>query len=1025
MSAFSLLLPIFDLFLFLLFKARLDNNLCELRQAQETLSVLGSIYSPLFPKPLTGLISEIQRVKRIDDNQICQDRSIRCEVEVDDENEFSARREILNSKDGVIYHNARLSSTLISATEGRSQTKMENRAEDEDDVETINVLHQGSVYDAVPLLRVQLSKPLSVSHVSSLPYSLDTNEDIDIDNSSEEESADSSDEEESSDSSSEEENINSDKEESSDSSSEKEIAVSCNEGKSTDLGGIKESSESKYDGICTEKAEADNIPGKEQVKFVKSGTSPAADFNNLKCIDNREENINRDFNYIKSSNDSGSGQLLCYTSSHRLSQLAYKIMRKLALVKSICDQKSIPLGTHENFATSPSGTQKCNAPVVKTYETVQRDGTNVTISTSDPRSIKDIPVNLNNQNIAAASDIRTQLLSRNRKRVFESNSEGVCDRGLLSISPNPPEEKINSVGISDIPVVTLDSKLLTTDAHYNNTECLPLSPPVGMQSITTSDYPKIETNFGKNETDFDVLNRLQYSKPATSTVSSTVSLTVSSTALSSISNSLPIHIPYMPRPSISDITITFLGTGSATPSKHRNNSCILIAVPMIHSFIPPYPLNVFPAHPPHPPNYSHPHPLVNPNPNPHPPPPLYLHPPLRPHSSLYLHPPVDSSFSLPTASPQNSFKMKQTQQNQTENIILLDVGEGTCTQLFQSVGGDIDRFNNYLINIRLIWISHHHADHICGLPLLLEHINRALIMKSQSLHDLSNNDQSNSAHKIASVAAAVAAVVPHKVTVIGPPVVLKYQEYCACVAGLDDLVTFVPTVSTLFASYSIPLPLPLPLSGMCPTRLLVRSIQVPHCKESYALVLNIQRDDSNQRYHSNKDIKIVYSGDCRPSSSLINAGKDCDLLLHEATFDDTMQKDAECKRHCTTSEAVDVGVRMKAKHIVLTHFSQRYPTAVQSFSNKPNLKKGVQEGSTYSTNHIVSTKPFSVAFDLLQFSFPSQIQYLPLATNALTNILIDIAAAAAAAAATTTATTTIATNGTINIEAFEAEEANY
>jgi ribonuclease Z len=40
----------------------------------------------------------------------------------------------------------------------------------------------------------------------------------------------------------------------------------------------------------------------------------------------------------------------------------------------------------------------------------------------------------------------------------------------------------------------------------------------------------------------------------------------------------------------------------------------------------------------------------------------------------------------------------------------------------------------------------------------------------------------------------------------------------------------------------------------------------------------------------------------------------CDLLLHEATFNDTMSSDAECKRHCTTSEAVNVGLRMHAKY---------------------------------------------------------------------------------------------------------------
>jgi hypothetical protein len=324
--------------------------------------------------------------------------------------------------------------------------------------------------------------------------------------------------------------------------------------------------------------------------------------------------------------------------------------------------------------------------------------------------------------------------------------------------------------------------------------------------------------------------------------------------------------------------------------------------------------------------------------------------------------------------------------------------------LYQSCGGDADRFNTALLSIRMVWISHHHADHICGLPLLLEHVNRALLLRKKA-----------QGHGQGLCGAVEISRFPpfSKIVVIAPPVVLKYYEYCACVAGLDDLVTFVPTVSTLFASYSVPLP-----SGV---KMLVRSVQVMHCKESYAIVLDIRS--------TIRPTKIVYSGDCRPSSALINAGKNCDLLMHEATFDDTMQSDAECKRHCTTSEAVAVGLRMRAKHIVLTHFSQRYPTTVQSFtgSNVPAPKQGQgpkqEQGSgpssntgpssgresdqTNSTsansnnngNASSSTKtvgvikaPYSVAFDLLHFSFPSQVHCLPALTSAISQSLAAVAA---------------------------------
>ena len=74
----------------------------------------------------------------------------------------------------------------------------------------------------------------------------------------------------------------------------------------------------------------------------------------------------------------------------------------------------------------------------------------------------------------------------------------------------------------------------------------------------------------------------------------------------------------------------------------------------------------------------------------------------------------------------------------------------------------------------------------------------------------------------------------------------------------------------------------------------------------------------------NSSFKFSYSGDCRPSAHFASIGKDSTVLIHEATFDDELQGEAMAKKHSTISEAVAVGVAMRAKRILLTHFSQRY-----------------------------------------------------------------------------------------------------
>jgi ribonuclease Z len=101
---------------------------------------------------------------------------------------------------------------------------------------------------------------------------------------------------------------------------------------------------------------------------------------------------------------------------------------------------------------------------------------------------------------------------------------------------------------------------------------------------------------------------------------------------------------------------------------------------------------------------------------------------------------------------------------------------------------------------------------------------------------------------------------------------------------------------------------------------------VPHCQSAYGVGIT---DKSG--------FKVVYSGDCRPSPELVALGRDATLLIHEATLADHELEAALDKMHSTTSEAIDVGKRMNAANIFLTHFSQKYtrvPEFVLEWSKK-------------------------------------------------------------------------------------------
>ena len=70
--------------------------------------------------------------------------------------------------------------------------------------------------------------------------------------------------------------------------------------------------------------------------------------------------------------------------------------------------------------------------------------------------------------------------------------------------------------------------------------------------------------------------------------------------------------------------------------------------------------------------------------------------------------------------------------------------------------------------------------------------------------------------------------------------------------------------------------------------------------------------------------KIVYSGDCLPDENTIEAAKGADLLIHEATFDNSRKEEADERMHSTAENAAQIAKKAGVKKLVLTHISPRY-----------------------------------------------------------------------------------------------------
>ncbi len=99
--------------------------------------------------------------------------------------------------------------------------------------------------------------------------------------------------------------------------------------------------------------------------------------------------------------------------------------------------------------------------------------------------------------------------------------------------------------------------------------------------------------------------------------------------------------------------------------------------------------------------------------------------------------------------------------------------------------------------------------------------------------------------------------------------------------------------------------------------------------------------------------KIVYSGDTRPFEEFAKFAEDADLLIHEATFDDSLADKAELDGHSTPSQAATQAKCAGVKRLVLTHVSARYNDVTLLLDQA----KGIFPDTTVASDFLVLELP--------------------------------------------------------------------
>lgn len=257
--------------------------------------------------------------------------------------------------------------------------------------------------------------------------------------------------------------------------------------------------------------------------------------------------------------------------------------------------------------------------------------------------------------------------------------------------------------------------------------------------------------------------------------------------------------------------------------------------------------------------------------------------------------------------------------------ILLDCGENTLGQLKRVFTAD--EMKQILQDLKMIVISHMHADHQLGTTSVVkawyEEVHGSQPAPPTDPTAPEGNDFKSifaNERRLAIVAetamlfwlAEYSAVEDYGHSRLAPLNLSPADTYHG---RRSKLGWFVPSTDLKDRSWEDAGAV-IAQNTFSPSLINLRDIQcvgVKHCHGARAVSITLP-----------SGFKVSYSGDCRPSRPFAQIGKRSTVCIHEATFDDELQGDAEAKNHSTTSEALNIAQMMRAKACVLTHFSQRY-----------------------------------------------------------------------------------------------------
>jgi ribonuclease Z len=242
-------------------------------------------------------------------------------------------------------------------------------------------------------------------------------------------------------------------------------------------------------------------------------------------------------------------------------------------------------------------------------------------------------------------------------------------------------------------------------------------------------------------------------------------------------------------------------------------------------------------------------------------------------------------------------------------VLLFDCGEGTQRQLQKS--------KLSYMQISKVFITHFHGDHFLGLPGLIQTMQ--LNDREIPLHIYGLKGVSKLVNQLLSLGyfRPNYKIISHE---IKEGNVLDFEEYFIYVLKVKH---GVPAIAYALQEKMRPGKFykPKALKLNIPEGPLFSKLQ-----RGETIILKDGRKITPDKVLGppRKGRKIVFSGDTIPLDKMVDFAKNADVLIHEATFDSSLEDISNEYGHTTAYQAAEIAKKANVDKLFLTHISPRY-----------------------------------------------------------------------------------------------------